>query len=533
LTNQSDDEVCCSNNWFNPTYEFDDGYTQGVDAGVGRETVAFWAFDEAGFDDPSAPDNPDEILDNVADGYTGDSGGDMELPPSQDNEMWVMVAQSLDGLGNMTFDVLQAAGDHPNPAQAGHDAQPPTSAVCTGAGVPNVSCPGASVADGDIFNIASPYAGDQFLIYAVDPGLTGLGGPSGLQPGAELFGTIEFFNDEDDGWVCDDPNFGMLDADDVCQPVSMPGANSGGVPALGSQNIATYSRFNAFTRDRAGNFGDALDEQIILRDEIAPAIDNIGRVQPPFDIEGGSTQQFVVEWSDNLDAASLTHTLAVAPDPGVLFWVGEEDLPGQGFDEDLNQEGIAQPSVSDFIVRYDNTGATNSGAPGAIGGATTHTPVNFVEWVTDVAGNSASSALAIAANVVASDGIPTKSGNLISYGFTNDPGIVLDIDDGDSETLNLKLTGALGQVSNVCTGPVRISWLQDVAGTGVQVPLGNMSGPSLEEDNVERRWQWTYTYTPVSGDEDDSPHFFMATCQNDEGDALITFFEIAVIDSGA
>jgi hypothetical protein len=79
-------------------------------------------------------------------------------------------------------------------------------------------------------------------------------------------------------------------------------------------------------------------------------------------------------------------------------------------------------------------------------------------------------------------------------------------------------------------GQVRLSWLQDVAGTGVQIPLADMNGPTLEEDEDERRWQWTYTYTPVSGDL--GTNFFMATCQNDEGDALITFYQIDVIENG-
>lgn len=513
LADQSADNPCCSNNWFGADYDHNDGHTLGVDAGVGQEDVAFWAFDAAGFANPAAPTTA-EIIAAMEDGYTGDTAGDMGLPPSDQNTDYVMVAEELDGLGNGTFVVLSPSADSPLNGTGGLDIGAPTTGLCTGAGTPNAQCNVASLEDMDVFNIAAPFAGQMFQAFAFDVGTAETGGPSGVPPGSELFGTLQQYLPTATNCV-----LGVV-VNSVCTEVSMAAA-PGGVAGDGATGQQGYFEWDAQTRDRAGNFGGGFTEQMILIDVNAPVVTAI--FQPQGVLMGGQSPNFISTWTDNLDGSSITHTVDYGF--GALMKTGEAAIPDGGFGPPFATSGNINATVAFWIRRLDwsNPHGTSQAAPSVGIENNNLMPLNMTVFLTDAAGNvGTNSSPGLIVEDASTKGIVAANPNVLTYGFRHADEL-LDISDGDSAVLEVVLTGTLGQVTNPCSRGVQLYLLDDVnyLPSVVQESLAPMTALPAEEDNVERRWRFQYTYAPTTGAPANPT--FLALCSSTAGDGLITF----------
>jgi hypothetical protein len=275
LTEQTVDGVerCCSNNWVNPGYAFDDGAPTVSDVvggiqGVGGVTITYHAGPE-GLSDL-------ELAALPAAATPGAAG----LTPSAVNSTYTAVARVADALGNVSLQRLVGFGV--NPARSfGLDAGAPT-AQAFGPG---------SVVDRTIYNANVPGFG------AFAPGTIGLTATDGaagfgVNPVAVSFRSTNAV----DGVTC------LVGAAGACTPTQQASSfATDNTDIYAGAGVVTqgYYQYRGEVHDQAGNGSGTSSVVTYLFDETRPNVDNIAGVAGSF--LPGQTYAFSANATDNVD----------------------------------------------------------------------------------------------------------------------------------------------------------------------------------------------------------------------------------------
>lgn len=346
--------VCCSNNWVNPTYEFDLGLSVFADNanGVGGVVETFHmgaaTLTQAAIAALPAVTTP---------GGTG-------LGPTMVNTEYEPVAVLTDLLGNRTLIGLTASagGDNPLNVTVGHDAAPPT-AQALAAG---------SQGDKVIFNLAA---------FGVD-GVAGTGDDviagsfmnfSATEDRAGFSATpLRIWTKRQTGTATTYPvgangTTGGYVNEGASVPACTGVAPVNGAPCVPNGTLATdaYYTVSGHLVDQAGNEVATDIVRYILKDETVPVTDNVAL--PP-QLVAGSPATFQAPVSDNLDLWSVAFGFDFGD--GVFIPFGENVAVGDGnrWDGAVVRSGTAVLTLANAVVARERASAAAAGIFAAAGG---------------------------------------------------------------------------------------------------------------------------------------------------------------------
>jgi hypothetical protein len=358
LTEQIADGVerCCSNNWVNPGYEFDEGAPSASDvvggiAGVGGLTTTYHA---------GAASLTNAQLAALAAAETPGGAG---LAASAVNTTYSVVARVADALGNFTLQRL--VGDGVNPGTTfGHDATPPTDQEILA----------GSVEDRTIYNVNVPGFG-AFAAGTIDLSAVDNVAGFGLDPVATNFR----YTNAADGITC------LVGATAACVPtqqgLSFATDNTDIYPGAGAVTEGYY-QYRGEVYDQAGLGTGTTSIVTYLFDETAPNVNNIQGTAGSF--LPGQSYSFSATATDNVDLLQAQFSLVF---PGLTGTnldavpLGGPEMLGTPWDFD-NLTTTATPMATvPFITGVEPT--DGAGAPSGV-----LVPVGFARFVvTDVAQN--------------------------------------------------------------------------------------------------------------------------------------------------
>jgi len=319
LQQVTNDKICCSNNWTNPTYAVAGGYTLAGDNAVG---VSIGGVTGQIFAGAATATNT-----AIAGGTAITTIADAALTtPSTLNTAYALVHVEKDLFGNKTAATrMTALGD--NPATTfGIDALAPATQVVTGQAT----------------RVINPGAG-AFWTFAGTEDRAGFSTDF-------VRATESRFNTTAPAW----PNYGGV----AGVALNYPNAPLG-LPATNAGMTAAYYTFTAYIIDQAGNaFGTPITRETLV-DITAPVAQN---VQIPGALVGGALTTFTAPVTDNLDLVTgdfdFEFGAALAVAPTTAFWPfgdpsSTDRVLGVAWDATLTTSETAKATV-EFVSSLEN-----------------------------------------------------------------------------------------------------------------------------------------------------------------------------------
>lgn len=469
-------ERCCSNNWVNPSYAFDDGAPSVSDVvggiqGVGGVTITYHA-GPAGLTDLELAALPAAATPEVA-----------GLTPSAVNGTYTAVARVADALGNTRLQRLVGIGV--NPARTfGLDAVGPTAQSVA---------PG-SVGDRTIYN-ANVQGFGAFAPGTIRPTAMDDAAGFGVNPVAVSFRYINAAN----GVTC------LVGDTAACSPTQQASSfatdNTDAYPGAGSVTQGYY-QYRGEMLDQAGNASGTTSVVTYLFDQTRPNVDDITGVAGSF--LPGQTYEFSANATDDVGLKQSEFAFVFPGLTGTnldaIPMAAPQSLGTPWAFEDPTWSAPVAASVP-FVTGVEPT--DGAGSPSGV-----RVPVGFARFVvTDVAENQS-----IQRNAFAPGSFPAPvsfaggASPLFPAGATFQqvtPAASLCFN-GDAAcpapavrtvTLTATATGASGTFDNPFA-QVLFAYVDNIDVGGGQFThrfVGTDGTAVIQDDGVTRTWTWSVT----------------------------------------